>query len=328
MRVKPVRLRDFVLAENCFFSVVGYRNEGRIKCFLRYVPDPHGDREREGVRYRKLSHDEAVELAGRYNVDRYYEDGIFRIPEKDVVEVFKPEERLSEAMEYDEVKKIVEFFDGLPRNKMGTTGSRLLGLASHDSDVDFVVYGRWWFEARERIRRGILRGVLSEPDGDTWEFIYRKRKITLPFEVFIAHERRKYHRAFIGSTYFDLLYVRDYDELDREIPEEKGRKIGKAEINSVLLDDSLTFDYPAYYPISNSEIKAVLCYTHTFVGQVRRGEKIVARGDVEEIGGERYLIVGTKREVEDEYVISATLLEKLGLTDSFLSWRDGIGGHS
>ncbi len=36
---KPVRLRDFVKAEGCFFSVVGYRNEEKIKSFLRYVPD-------------------------------------------------------------------------------------------------------------------------------------------------------------------------------------------------------------------------------------------------------------------------------------------------
>jgi hypothetical protein len=319
---KPIRLRDFILADECFFSVVGYRNDEGIKCFLRYVPDQKGDRIKEDKRYKKLSHDEAIKSD---IASRYYQDGIFRIPVSDVQEVFKPEERIYNSMRYPEVRKVVEFFEGIPLNKMGTTGSRLIDLVSEESDVDFVVYGRWWFLARDRVRAGIANGRISEPDSETWDFIYSKRKINLPFDVFLKHERRKYHRAFVGSTYFDLLYVRDYNELDRDIPEERGEKLGKVEIEAEVTDDSFVFDYPSFYPVHHPEVEAVLSYTHTFAGQVFRGERLLARGDLEVINGKNFLIVGTKREVEDEYIISIDLLEKENLTREFKQWRDDMG---
>lgn len=320
---KPIRLRDFIKAENCFFSVLGYRNEQSVKSFLRYIPDSRGDRELNGVRFRKLSHDEAVnsELA-----KKYMKGGIFRVPHEVIQEVYKPEDRLDFAMNAQEVRKIVDFFGGIPKEKMGVTGSRLLGLEGDESDVDFIVYGKWWFEAREKLRKGIETGKLAEPDEETWNFIFTKRKIALPYDIFVQHERRKYHRAFLGSTYFDLLYVRDYDEISRPVPEDMGKKRGKTEIITTLLDDSLVFDYPAYYPVDHPEVEAVLSFTHTFVGQGFRGERIIARGDLEEINGKTYLVVGTKRETQEEFILSISLMEKLGLIDEFQRWYQGLKG--
>ncbi len=313
---KPIRLRDFVRVGDYYFSVVGYKNKPLVKCMLRYIPDEKGNRMKNGKKFRKISQDEV----GKFFKD-YFRDGLFYLPYDLIDDVYKPEERLKFAMKYREVKSIVEFFEGIPKTEMGVTGSRLIDLASDESDVDFIVYGKFWFYAREKLRRGIEIGKLSEPDFNTWDFIYKKRKISLPFDVFLAHERRKYHRAFLGSTYFDLLYVRDYDEINRSIPEEKGKKLGKIEIEAEVLDDNFIFDYPAYYPIKHREIKAVLCFTHTYVGQAFRGERIVARGDLEIIDNQKYLIVGTKREVEDEYIVSLNLLNKLGLLDEFMKWK-------
>lgn len=317
---KPLRLRDFVRVEDFYFSVVGYRNERFIKALLRYVPDASGDRVKDSQRYRKLAHDEAIEYAKRLGMN-YYREGLFYVPSDDVREIYKPEERLDEALEYEEVRKVVDFFSTIPRVEMGVTGSRLIGLVGEESDVDFIVYGKWWFVAREKIKQGIKRGEISEPDDYTWEFIYKKRKITLPYQIFVEHERRKYYRAFIGDTYFDLLYVRGYDEIKREIPEEKGIKLGKVEIEAEVLDDLYIFDYPAYYPVKHEEIKAVLSFTHTFVGQVFRGEKLAARGDLEVINGDRYIVVGTRREVKDEYIVSLDFLKKRDLLNDFLKWK-------
>ncbi len=327
MRVaKPVRLRDFVEADGMFFSVVGYRNEGRIRAFLRYIQDDRGDRVKGGVRYRKLSHHEAIEFAEQKGIEYYSSElGIFLIPHERVVRVYKPEEGVMEADEH--VLKIVSFFQGIPLDKMGVTGSRLIGLAGDESDVDFVMYGDWWFRGREMIKRGIRRGEIQEPDSDMWDFIYRKRKVTLPFHVFLTHEQRKYHRAVMGcGTYFDLLFVRDYSQLLQpvNIPEEKGVKTGKAKIVAELLDDSLVFDYPAFYPVKHEKVAAILCFTHTFVGQARKGEVLEARGDIEIIGGKKYLVVGTRREVEDEYIISRTYLEKKGLYNEFKLWESSL----
>jgi len=308
--MRPIRLRDFVRVGDLYFSVLGYNNSEKVKCFLRYSQSEMGDRIKDGKKFRKLSHEEALmhPLAAKY-----FDGRIFRIPAGEIDEIYKPEERLKDAMD-ENVSRIVEFFDKIPKREMGVTGSRLIGLKGKESDVDFVVYGKWWFIAREKIRRGIERGKLLKLDMNTWEFIYKKRKINIPFNVFLAHERRKFHRAFLGETYFDLLYVRGYDEIENGIPEEPGTKLGKITVEAVVLDDRYVFDYPAYYPLKH-EVKAILCFTHSFVGQAFKGERILARGELEIIDGEKYLVVGTKREVEDEFIISINLLEREGLKE-------------
>lgn len=316
---KPLRLRDFVRVGSLYFSVVGYRNERAVKCFLRYAPGD-GDRVKDGVRYKKLSHEEAVNYAA---ARKFFDGSVFRIPHPEIDEVFKPEERLPEVMD-PEVRKVVEFFSPeVPLDSMGVTGSRLIGLKGDDSDVDFIVYGEHWFRAREMLIVGIRKGKLSEPDEETWEFIYKKRRVPLPYDVFLIHERRKYHRAFVGSTYFDLLYVRGYGELERDIPEEPGTKLGLAEVVARVTDDSYVFDYPSYYPL-DSGFKAVLCFTHTYAGQALRGERIYARGVVEEIDGERYLVVGTSRETQEEFIVSLDLIERSQLSGEFESWLRGL----
>ncbi len=307
---KPIRLRDFIRVGNFYFSVVGYKNSESVRSLLRYAPDKKGDRVRSGIAYKKLSYEEAIEIGEKWF---RREEGIFRVPLEEVDEVFKPEERLSEVID-SEVKKVVEFFEGIPRTEMGVTGSRLIGLKKEgESDVDFVVYGKYWFDAREKIRRGIERKRIEEPDEDTWERIYKKRNPPLTYEAFLLHERRKYHRAFIGSTYFDLLYVRGYDELDKGFPEKVGRKIRFERVTCRVTDDSLAFDYPSVYYVNHEEIEAVVSFTHTFAGQAFRGEVIEAAGWIEEIDGRRYLIAGSRREVKDEYIVSLTLLEKEGV---------------
>lgn len=307
---KPLRLRDFIRVGDLYFSVVGYKNEGSVKCFLRYAPGK-GGRWKDNREFKKLTHEEAVEIGRRFYNPK---EGIFRVDYELIDEIFKPEERLGDVMD-DDVARVVKFFSGIPLDKMGVTGSRLIGLKGEESDVDFVMYGRYWFIGREMIRKGIKRGDLSEPDEDTWDFIYKKRRPPISFEAFLVHERRKFHRAFIGSTYFDLLYVRDYDELERDVPEDVGIKKGKTKIVGEVIDDSLIFDYPAYYPIRHGIIKAVLCFTHTYAGQVFKNEVLEAYGQIELINEDYYLVVGTKREVEDEYIVSKTLLEREGVTD-------------
>ena len=318
--LKPLRLRDFIRVGKLYFSILGYKNKEYAKCFLRYIPDERGDRVKDGERFRKLIHEEAIRYAKKTKIS-YYNDGIFKVPLKEIDEVFKPEERLDQALKYKEVRRVVEFFKDLPRTHMGVTGSRLIGLIGEESDVDFVMYGKWWFEGRKKIEKGIERGEISEPDESTWDFIYKKRKVNIPYTLFLIHERRKYHRAFIGNTYFDLLYVRDYSELDRDIPEDKGIKLRKATITAKVTDDSYVFDYPAYYKIDHDEIKAVLSFTHTYIGQGFKNEKIEVRGDVELINGDKYIVVGSKREVEDEYILSLDLIEKSGLKDDYLRWK-------
>ncbi len=308
-----IRLRDFVRVEDCYFSAVGYEHSDGVKCLLRYVPSDDGDRiDRWGKRYRKLSHGEALKY---HRFREFQKDGIFVIPHSKIDEIYKPDEMLAEVCKRDDVvAKVADFFR-LP--KMGVTGSRLIGLNEDDSDVDFVVYGRKNFElGRKKISKGLGSGKLKPPDLIR---IYKRRKVTLPFDIFRVHEERKLNKAMLDGIHFDLLFVRN-DE-SAPIPERKGKKLGIATVIAKVVDSSYAFDYPASYFVDHPKIKAVLSFTHTFVGQAFDGETIEARGVVEEIEGERYLIVGTLRETQREYIVSRTLLNRFNLEDEFKRWK-------
>jgi len=249
---------------------------------------------------------------------KYIENGLFLIPKDDVEEVYRPDEMLESVCERDEAVRAVRDFLKLP--KMGVTGSRLIGLSRPDSDVDFVAYGSYSFNlGRKRIKDGIHSGEILPPD---FRRLYIRRRVTIPYRAFLEHEKRKYNRGKILSTEFDLLYVRENKDVG--IPENIGRKIGRAVVRGCLKDDKHVFDFPAHYPLDSDYVEAVLSFVHTYTGQAFKGEEVEAYGVLEEIDGRLYLIVGTRRECE-EYLVSLTLLEEKGLLREFELWKSSRG---
>lgn len=288
-----MRFRDFVEVEDHYLSVL--KGGSPIVCVMRYAPN--GDRVKGGKSYKKVDHSEA----GRY-LSEFYREGLHYIPSEMIDRHYDAMKMLREVCERDEcVKRVAEFFK---LEKMGVTGSRLVGLAKEDSDVDFVLYDECFEMGREMIRRGIERGILDEPD---FEEVYRKRKVPLSYEVFEVHERRKFNKAVLKGVRFDILYVGGDVRLVR------GKRVGKLTVRGRVVE-AKPFDYPAIYRLNDCEI---LCYTHTFVGQAFVGELVEARGILEVLNGNRILIVGSRRDVEDEYLISLTLLEREGIEYDF-----------
>jgi hypothetical protein len=84
-------------------------------------------------------------------------------------------------------------------------------------------------------------------------------------------------------------------------------------IEAVVTDAAFAFDNPAYYKIEHEEIDHVLSYTHTYSGQALEGERIEARGIVEDLGDLKRLVVGTSREPRGEWIRSLTLLRENGI---------------
>ena len=139
-----------------------------------------------------------------------------------------------------------------------------------------------------------------------WHDIYRKRRPEISFDEFLIHEIRKGNRGMMDGTYFDLLYVRDWDDIK---PLKRGRDIGMATIEATVTNADFAFDSPAIYEIDHPEISYILSYTHTYAGQALAGERIEARGMLEVTGDMKRLVVGTTREPKGEWMRSLTLLE-------------------
>ncbi|HOB18791.1 MAG TPA: DNA polymerase subunit beta [Candidatus Methanoculleus thermohydrogenotrophicum] len=309
--MKPVRLRDFIEdREGCIYAVSNYDNHDRIGCILRYVPEPDGERVNpSGRRYRKYEFAESFAWIREHKPQ--YLDMVHRVPYGDVIRVYKPEEEIGNvAARNVRVRRLLSHFT-LPAGSFGCTGSLLCGLENEASDIDMVVYGDAWFAAQRQLRHLVETGVIPAMSEEMWRKVYEKRAPEISFDAFVLHEQRKWNRGEFEGTYFDLLYTRDYGNLDA-VPPGAGTVLGRATIEAMVIDASLSFDNPAVYTVDHDEISRVLSFTHTYSGQALAGEIIEARGVVEVHGDERWLIVGTTREAKSEYILSLTLLESLG----------------
>lgn len=304
---KPIRLRDFIEdGDGWLYAVSTYDNSERAGCTLRYVPDEEGDRVTgDGRRYRKVDFDEAFSLVAHKKPA--YRDVFHRVPLSDIRRVLKPEEEIDRIAARDaRVRRLLSLFS-LPPGSIGCTGSFLCGLENEASDIDLVVYGDYWFRAVEILRDATGNGLLEPIDEAMWRRIYEKRKPEIGFDEFLLHEKRKWNRGKIDTTYFDILYTRSYaDALC--VPHAKGRVLGRGTIEATVTDARFSHDSPAVYRVDHGEVSSVLSFTHTYSGQAREGEVIEARGVLEEHGGDVWLIVGTSREAKGEFIRSLTLL--------------------
>lgn len=261
----------------------------------------------DGTRYKKLGFTEAQELMQSYGC---YSRGLCAIPFEDVREVKHPYEHVQRSADtaVEHIVNVLERY-GVSRRKMGVTGSRLVGLETETSDIDFVLYGRSSFaHARHALRSAIQSGEMPPIDMDMWRRVYRKRSPELSFGEFVLQEKRKWNRGMIGTTYFDLLFVRDFDEITVE---PLGIDDGYATIRAKVTGAEYAFDSPAIYEVEHETIQKVLSYTHTYAGQAFEGEVIEARGLCNR-GDVTRLIVGTTREARGEWIKSCTLLSHEG----------------
>lgn len=327
--MKDPILRDFFMtSDGLIFSVIDYFHppEG-IRSMLRYIPDASGPRIRKesGQKYRKAEFCDTFIYLKEAHPN--WVDEVAVVPREEIIQIFKPTEAAAEIAggkrTHPEAAELIRRMKhaGIPAAAIGVSGSLLPGLENEESDMDFVVYGKMWRAAREKLREmknepdpSGSRYAVAELDEPMWQKVYAKRKSPLPFELFRAHELRKGNRGMMirddgKKTYFDLLYARS--EVPG-VPVSRGRDTEKTVIEAVVIEDDFSFDSPAVYLIDHAEIDEIYSYTHTYAGQALKGEKIRARGRIEEIGNRKRLVIGTTREAPDEWMISLSLTEEGG----------------
>jgi uncharacterized protein len=302
------RIRDFFLTKvGWIFAVADYSHPNGLRSMLRYVPDAAGEREANGKRYRKMDFDPAFEFLRRERPD--WVRDLHVVPENEVLRIYRPSEGLLTVAEQDlRVRKIAVLLaeSGVPWEKMGITGSMLVGLHGAGSDIDFVVYGPLWWKARDIVARAKADGKIGDLDETTWRKIYAKRKPEISFEEFLLHETRKGNRGMIEGTYFDLLFTREWNQIHMQ---PSGKPAGVQLIEARVTNADFAFDSPAIYRLDHPEVKEIFCYSHTYAGQALPGETIEAKGMLEETAQGLRLVVGTTREARGEWIKSLTLLE-------------------
>ncbi len=327
------RTRDFIYTtDDLFFATTSYLHpENRILSFLRYMPDPEGERSKNGQRYTKVDSNQAYEFLGKNHPEYLFDDSkdlkMMGVPFDKVKDILKPEERLKEIINSDNnnelLKKVVKLADifndyaDISYSKMGVSGSILPGLYDPSvSDIDFVFYGLKNHKKAMDIFGEIKdKSDLKSISEEYWARLYEKRikDSTLSYEEFQWYEKRKNNRGLIDGTLFDILATRDWNEIKGKYGEEKYEPLGTAMIECKVSSALGAFDNPAVYKIEDVNIlegkdvpiTEVASFTHTYSGQAKDGEEIVVKGKLEKVvdNDTRYrVVVGTTREAFDEYI--------------------------
>ncbi len=298
-----VQSRDFIETfEGLLFAAINSKIH-----FLRYFPLADGDRMRSSTAYAKVASTDASfdYLEQNYPGYIFKRDGLRlqRCPDDKIKSVLHPAEKLHSLRGSDtelagKCTVLSDLFNVVPAGKKGVTGSILADLATPGSDIDFVIYGREYFD----LTRSVLRDLQDEfgLGRISWRQYYEKRFPGgggLDFEEWLWHEKRKFNLGRIEDTLFNLLLV------DDEISLTSGRPVKKMKIRCRVVDASQAFNVPAVYVVDHEFVNTVISFTHTYTGQAREGEQIEVFGMLERTeGGGGRLVVGTTREAAGEYI--------------------------
>jgi predicted nucleotidyltransferase len=306
---------DFVeTSEGLFFDVKGLVHPpDRIIAFIRYFPDEEGERKKNRRAYGQVySFSERYELLKRkypkYVVhDAVFDETLCEVLEHDIRKHYDPVEglsRLRARKDLDSLEnKTLQLVEKLQERSeiswsaIGISGSILVGLKKHGSDIDPIVYGS------NNCRRAYLclQELLKEPrslfkayslDELKSLFDFRSKDTTMGFQDFVRTESKKaFQGKFMETDYF-IRFVKNWNEIHEEYGDVRYRNMGHATIKATVTDDSDSIFTPCRYAIENvevvdgpsvSSIKEIASFRGRFCDQARNGDNIIARGKVESV---------------------------------------------
>lgn len=313
-----------------FFDVKGLVHPlDKVIAFIRFVPDPTGDRKHDGLAYRKvyaLSERYALlkEAFPQYLVyDPVFDERLCEVPVEAVKRLYRPIDRLQELRqekELDEVEgQALQFIKLLNESantswrKLGISGSVLVKLHTSASDIDPIVYG----SGSCRKVHAALRALLEDKEASVKAydlkdlrklFDFRSKDTIVDFKDFVQTESRKVLQGkFMGRDYF-VRFVKDWVEVRERYGEVRYTNEGYAKIKAKVVDDSEAIFTPCRYRIDDVKvlggvrvdpIREIVSFRGRFCEQARNGEGVIAQGKVEGVQkpGEREyyrLLLGNK----------------------------------
>lgn len=339
-RIKA-REGDFIESvDGLIFDVKGLVHPpNRVIAYVRYIESPVGDRVRGNKRYLKiysLSERESF-LRACYPHYAYYDyvfdEWLEGVPNNLIIKHYQPTEKTMEILSgdcLDGVKAdVMRFIEELcnsssisPRS-IGVSGSVLVDLHTHNSDIDIIVYGRKNCVAAYEELKLLLSGRrgFSPFSYDDLKRLYnfRSKDTLMPLDKFRIIESRKAFQGKFHERDFFVRFVLDWDEIEERYGDKIYRCAGYVKIKAVVEDDSNSIFTPCSYRISDVKVlegkcdgrllNEIVSFRGRFCDQARKGELIVAQGKVEKVieGGNEYYRVVLGARPSDFMMVKETL---------------------
>ena len=300
--------KDFVqIGEHLLFAVVADGLEqGKVLCFLRYL---HIDGQwqkldtEQANAYLKSHHPEYMHYSSTLDTH------LHAVDEDYISRHYRPKQVLQRLLESETQDAVVRDLQSLctllQANRLdlqhfGVTGSILVGMQNHASDMDLVCYDRAAFhQARNVVQALIAKDQCQALNDDEWLSAYQRRACDFAFDDYLWHEQRKYNKAIFNQRKFDLSLLTPAPVKNKR----HFQKHGFVRIQAQVLEDLHGFDYPAEFLIDHADIERVVCFTATYTGQAKTGEQVEVAGQLEvDDRGKRRIVVGSSREAIGEFI--------------------------
>lgn len=304
-------LEDF---SGVIFDVKGLVHPpSRTVAFPRFVPDPHGNRKRKGITYRKVyalseRYDLLKERFPQYLVsDRVFGERLSEVPTEDIKCYYNPVDRLQKFRDYkqlDELEanalcfvELLQNHSDVHRNKLGISGSLLVQLHTLESDIDPIVYGkRSCFKVYEALKslmkekKSLVKAYTQEELRNLYGF--RSKDTEMSFDDFVTIECRKVLQGKFLQRDFYIRCVKDWNEIEECYGDVVYKGVGYTKIEATISDDSDAIFTPCRYSVDHVQLLEGTCeevvseiasFRGRFCEQAREGETVIAQGKVERV---------------------------------------------
>jgi predicted nucleotidyltransferase len=300
--------------ESLFFAVKGIAQPpDRIMAYLRYAPDPYGERRRMGRPYRRLYHFADQEDFLRASHPQYlaYDPvtglELQSVPHTAIAHTYTSRQRLQELRQQphrDPVEEAALAFaarlqqiSDLPWSSLGVSGSVLIGLHTPASDLDMTVHGEqdcWTLQRAlsavldqdsgelRRLDEAVMHALHSERSGDTH----------MSYADFIYSERQKVIQGRFRDRPYFIRFLKEPAEYGEQYGDRQYTPLGRAEIEAVISDHHNAIFTPCSYGVhavrsvnrgTIPEITEIVSFRGRFCEQARTGDLIRAAGTVERV---------------------------------------------